>query len=580
MIMLLKIILVIFLSFVILGFNSCQNHPVLPKNAQNELTVSPDTAWKSLTLREKIGQVVCLGYDKNQIQGVGNGSADTFLNKYPVGAMFLANWVLGNSTPPDSLSQLYIKTIGELAKASKTPLLFSEDFETGMGNAMPNFTLLPAEMGLGATQSIQYAHWYGDMVASELRSIGLNWILNPVADLNMNPFNHLVNVRSVGDHPEKAAKMLSSQVIAMQKHHLAATAKHFPGDGTDFINQHFCTSQMKLSYSEWQKTFGLVYKQLIDDGIMAIMAGHITFPGYQKELWNGEYLPATLSPELLKGLLKGTLGFGGVIVSDALNMAGIAGYFPNQLETEIACFNAGCDILLWPSLEFMDTLEARIVRKEMDEDRLNDAVSRVWNMKRKLGLFDKGYQIFDTLSKEEFQDHSAKATEITQKSMTLLSDKNNLLPLDTSSSKKILLCVVSGGDQQVTFIPFKEALTAKGFEVDIRSNLSFFTHGHELNQLSATYDKFIFIFNSNPANPWGSLDLRGDGALTVWSANKLPHEKVISIAFGNPYENLGYMQRTWCRINCYSADKQSQKILVDGIIGGYEFTGVLPVRVP
>lgn len=566
---------------IVLLFTHCQNHQVLSdKGKEQQQLISPDTSWKSLTLREKIGQVVCLGYDKHQILEKGNGSMDTFFNKYPVGAMFLANWVLGNDATPDSLSQLYIKTITELSKASKTPLLFSEDFETGMGNAMPNYTLLTAEMGLGATQSVQYAGWFGDIVASELRSIGLNWILNPVADLNMNPFNHLVNVRSVGDNPEKAAQMLSAQVNAMQNHHLAATAKHFPGDGTDFINQHFCTSQIKLSYSEWQKTFGLVYQQLIDDGIMAIMAGHITFPGYQKEQLNGEYLPATLSPELLKGLLKGTLGFDGVIVSDALNMAGIAGYYPNQLETEIACFTAGCDILLWPSLEFMDTLEARILRKEMDEERLNDAVSRVWNMKKKVGLFDENYPILEPLSKKELTDHKAKATEIIQKSMTLLSNKDHLLPLDTITSKKILLCVVSDGDQQATFIPFKEALTAKGFEVDIRSNLSFFSHGHELNQLTALYDKFIFIFYSNPANPWGSLDLRGEGALTAWSANKLPHEKVISIAFGNPYENLGYMQRVWCRINCYSADKQSQTILADGITGGYEFTGVLPVRVP
>ena len=559
----------------VLFLSSCQNN-----KTDADKRDKPDTSWESLTLREKIGQVVCLGYDKNQIMEAGNGSVDTFFMKYPVGAIFIANWVLGNYTTPDSLSQLYIKTVLELSKASKTPLLFSEDFETGMGNAMPNYTLLTAEMGLGATDSPLYASWFGDIIASELRSIGMNWILNPVADLNINPFNHLVNVRSVGDNPEKAARMLSEQVKAMQNQKLAATAKHFPGDGTDYINQHFNTSQMKLGYKEWQESYGKVFQKLIDDGIMAIMAGHISFPAYQKETLNGEYLPATLSPELLTGLLKGTFGFKGVIVSDALNMAGISGYYENQLETEMACFKAGTDILLWPSLEFIDTLEARILRKEISEERLNDAVSRVWNMKKKLGLFDDGYEVVKPVSEDLLVGHRSKATEIIQKSMTLVDNRNNLLPLDTFTSKKMLLCVVSDGDQQAAFTSLKEALQAKGFEVDIRSNLSFFSHGHELNNMAATYDKFIFAFYSNPANPWGSLDLRGEGALTVWSLNKLPHNKVISIAFGNPYENLGYMSRVWCRINCYSADKLSQKILVDGLTGGYEFTGVLPVKVP
>jgi len=222
-------------------------------------------------------------------------------------------------------------------------------------------------------------------------------------------------------------------------------------------------------------------QKLIDDGIMAIMAGHISFPAYQKETLNGEYLPATLSPELLTGLLKGTFGFKGVIVSDALNMAGISGYYENQLETEMACFKAGTDILLWPSLEFIDTLEARILRKEISEERLNDAVSRVWNMKKKLGLFDDGYEVVKPVSEDLLVGHRSKATEIIQKSMTLVDNRNNLLPLDTLTSKKMLLCVVSDGDQQAAFTSLKEALQAKGFEVDIRSNLSFFSHGHELN---------------------------------------------------------------------------------------------------
>ena len=539
--------------------------------------VATDTTWMSLSLREKIGQLVCLNYNKEQMLEAGNNSIESFFEKYPVGSLFLANWELGKNAAPDSLMQIYIQTVIETSKASKIPLLYSEDFETGLGSIMPKYTSLTTEMGLGATDSVIYASWYGDIMARESRSIGINWILNPVADLNKNPFNYLTNVRSIGDDQQRAIKMLPSQIKAMQNQKVAATAKHFPGDGTDFINQHFNTSQMKLSYDQWQQEHGKVFKTLIDSGVMTIMPGHISFPAYQKEKLNGEYLPATLSKELLTDLLKENLGFKGVIVSDALNMAGIAGYYKNQLETEIECFKAGTDILLWPSLTFIDSVEARILRKEISEERLNDAVSRVWNMKKKLGLFDKSYQIIKPISEKAIEENKIKALEIAQHSLTLLSNKNNLLPLDTLTSKKILICVISEADQKETFTVLKDQLITKGFEVDIRDNLSFFSNAGNLKTLAATYDKIIFAFYSNPQNPWGSLSLRGDQALSMWSANMLPFNKVISIGFGDPYKNLIYMPRTWSRINCYNVDDLSQIALADALIGAFEFTGTSPV---
>jgi beta-N-acetylhexosaminidase len=543
---------------------------------KTDAAITTDTTWKSLSLREKIGQVVCLKYSKQQMREVGNGSLQSFFDKYPVGSLFLANWEIEKYVSRDSMSHEYRRTVNELSKASKFPLLFSEDFESGVGSSMPDYTPLVTEMGLGATNSKLYASWYGKIMSSELRSIGINWVLNPVADLVKNPFNYITNVRSIGDDVNRAVKMLPAQVKAMQNNKLAATAKHFPGDGTDYINQHLTTSQMKLSVEEWKQQHGKVFQTLIDSGLMVIMPGHISFPAYQKEKLNGEYLPATLSKELLTSLLKGEMGFKGVIVSDALNMAGIAEYYPNQLETEIECFKAGTDILLWPSLAFVDSVEARILRKEIPMERLNDAVSRVWNMKKQLGLLDKGYMPIKPISEKEMEEHKQKAEEIAQHSLTLLSNKNKVLPIDTLTSKNILLCVVSENDQTKTFSELKEQLTSKGFKVTVQQNLPFYSSEERLPEIEKQYDKILFLFYSTP----GSITSWGEQSLTMWSANKLSYNKVICIGFSDPFINLIYMPRIWCRINCYNADKYSQRMLVEGLMGKFEFTGISPVEYP
>ncbi len=233
-----------------------------------------------------------------------------------------------------------------MTKESKNPLLLLEDFECGLESSFTEYSNLPGEMGLGATNSSELAYVYGEIIAREARSVGINWLLHPVSDLNLNPFNFLTNVVSVGDDPNSAIDLLERQVQGMQAQKVAATAKHFPGDGTDFIDQHFTTSQMMLSYDDWLKQHGRVFQSLIENGVMSIMPVHISFPDYQKETVNGEKLPATSSREIMTELLKEKLGIDGVVVSDALNMGGIAGYYENQIETEVECFKAGADILI------------------------------------------------------------------------------------------------------------------------------------------------------------------------------------------------------------------------------------------
>lgn len=562
---------------VLLSF-SCQNKPgqqIENKEAEEKL----NQGWRKLSLREKVGQLVCYQFNYNEMLEYGDGSLKGFLEKYPVGSIFMANWALEGLKGKDSIKSQYVNIVTELDKASKYPLLFSEDFETGLGFAVEGYTQMVAEMGLGAANSEKLASNYGEIIAREARSCGINWLLNPVADLNLNPFNFITNVRSLGKDPELSVKLLPNQIKSMQEHGVAATAKHFPGDGTDFINQHFSTSTNQLSWENWWKTYGKVFQKLIDSDVMAIMPGHITLPSFQKVKKNGEYLPATLSHELMTDLLKTDMGFNGVVVSDALNMAGMANYYNGQIETEVECFKAGADVLLWPQLSIIDTIEARVLRGDIDIARLEDAVSRVWNLKKKLGLFESDYQAILPISETTILKHHEMAYEIAKQSLTLISSPSNQ-PILNSSDHKILLVEVVQEYKSELFNVLCKELERRGYELEVRRDLSYFKAGSELPDINDEFDKIIFAYYSSPGSPWGELSLNGDEALTMWSANMFTPEKVISIGFGDPYKNILYLRRSHCRINCYNIDEGTQKALAGALVGEYHFSGKSPVSYP
>jgi beta-N-acetylhexosaminidase len=363
----------------------------------------------------------------------------------------------------------------------------------------------------------------------------------------------------------------------MQKQKVAATSKHFPGDGTGYTNQHFSITPMNLSYKKWTHQHGRVFQTMIDSGVMCIMAGHISFPDYEKNLTDAGYLPATLSDELMTKLLKNEMGFKGVVVSDALNMAGIHTYYPTQLETEIACFKAGADVLLWPRLEIIDTIEARINRGEIPMERLNDALGRIWRMKKQLGVFEKDYQYVQPISDEQLKKDNETAYEIASKAVTVIENKKQMIPLDTATSKNILVVYISANDLTERFKPMVDQLKSQGFKVDTRHNLSWFLYARMVDSIAVNYQKVIVVFNQTPGNPWGTLGLSGDEALSTWSVNMLPLSQVISIGFGDPYKNFIDMPRIWCRINVYNADQNSQKAVVDVLTGKIKATATSPV---
>ncbi len=566
---------IIFLSSLLL---SCQKDKKLKQDhsVPTDLFVARDSSWQSLSLREKIGQTMIIrAYHTEQVNRFG--SIDSMMKRYPVGGIFIPFWEFIGRMPDSVVIPTIKKVVTDYKQAARFPVFVTEDFERGVGSVYKTYTHMPVEMSLGAADNPELAFAYGNAIAKEASTLGVNWLLHPLADLNMNPLQDLVIERAISDNSDRALPLLKAQIKGINAHNTIATIKHFPGDGATMRNQHFVTSANNLSVKEWQKTFGNIYQNLIDNDVDCIMAGHIRFPAYQTEKLNGVLPPATLSEELLNGLLKQKMHFKGVIISDALNMGGVAGYYPNELETAVAAFKAGVDVVLWPGLAYMDTIESRIKRGKIPMKRLNDAVKRIWRLREKHGLLKKKNNFLYTLTDKDMENIKQTANKVAQNAVTLLSDPKHI-PLNPKTDKHILIVNISYNDKTKDLTYTKSLLEQKGFAVDtILHNPRFFSWDRRLDYFNG-FDKIIVAMENKYFDPLGAAMFKADEAAAVWTMNMVNPDKIIAVSYSNPYYPNFYFENAYIKINAYSLDKFTQKAVVDALTGSIPFKGTSPVK--
>ena len=307
-----------------------------------------------LSLREKIGQT-----SQEILSGFRSwhaGSLADLFGEYPVGSLFVGNDVINSQGDETSVAGV----IAEFQGNSRTPLSIAGDLENGAGHAVKNMTTFPPQLCLGATDSEELAYDFGKYCALEAKVLGFNWTFGPVADLPINWRNPALVNRMLGDDPQRVIALLRKIIRGYQDHGLSATAKHFPGDGVDYRDQHLITSVNSLSKEEWMASFGEIYRACFQEDVHAVMTGHIALPWLDKTVGRGgRPRPGTVSPDIMTKLLRDELGFEGVVVSDALIMAGFTGWADWETRT-IEAFNAGTDVMLWPGKEYFDLMERAI----------------------------------------------------------------------------------------------------------------------------------------------------------------------------------------------------------------------------
>ncbi len=522
---------------------------------------------EEMTLREKINQTIVTLMEKGKKPDFAPGAA------------FFFGQIITDADEA-GLDELrgYVK---ELAEKCDIPPLITSDFENGCGSMVKALTPLPYMMGLGATDDAETAYNYGKVTALEGRTIGANWSFSPVSDLNRNRRNPLINNRGMTDNTELAVKMLPEIIKGMQDHGLSACAKHFPGDGMDYRDQHIVTTYNSCDMEDWRATYGRVFAETIAAGVDSIMAGHIGLPAYTKTLSErfGMPLPATLSKELITDLLKGEMGYEGIVVTDAIGMGGFAGWYPTQEITEIESFKAGCDMMLWPSESYADNLEKAILSGEVPMSRLDDAVTRILRIKEKRGLFDENRELFYELTDadkafiKEFQQHCA------EQSITLVRNEAGHLPLDPQKTPRLGICVVAEYAPALAEARvLKEEFEKRGFIVDYTEEGR--VPNAERQRFYRENDLILYATFSRSFRPVGFLDYTDGRAARIQRAFLTPNavDQVMVASFGSPYFGDQYFEKAQTYVNAYSMLACSVKAFVRAACGEIEFQGKSPVE--
>ena len=518
--------------------------------------------FSGLTLREKVAQtVVCLHTGKNS----------PFVDE-PVGGVFMGAQVITEVLDDDGIATMR-ENAQKYLNNCKIPPIFFSDFECGCGGYIKGLTNLPLLMGLGAANDERLAYDYGKATALEGTTAGITAAFTPVCDINYNFRNPLVNVRSVSDDPDRALPLLKNIIKGMQENGLAACAKHFPGDGVDFRDQHIITTENSLSMDKWWATYGRVYKELIDEGVEMVMAGHITLPAYQKERKDGFPLPATLSKELLTDLLKGELGFKGVVVSDAAMMGGFNGYYENQTKTQVECFKAGCDLVLWPTSEYIDAVTKAIESGEIPMSRLDDALERIGNLKDKYAVKFKN---LPELTAEKMNFARRTAEKIANASITLVKNKVDLFPLKKSVKKVLLVSLCNHNAGLSSVAAMEEALKSRGIEVVHYKQCR--PSDEEFDRQASESDLILYAIYTRSFRPVGPIDLWEDKCWAIAKSYFHSLEKTAYVSFGSPYFANQYFERANTYVNAYSMMPVSVEAFVKAMFGEIGFNYDSPVK--
>ena len=546
-----------------------KNKPFCLNDAEIEWV---EKTLEQMSLEEKIGALFCpIGYSTEPEY------LDMMLG-FHIGGLFFR----------DGVGEEMRKTFEYAQSHSRIPLLIPSNLEAGGDGAATNGTPYGKQMACAAAGDKKYAYRLGKIACTEAAALGINWAFAPVVDIDRNYHNPITNVRTYGDDPDTVYTYAKEYMRAAKECNVAVSVKHFPGDGVDERDQHLVTSVNSLSMEEWDETYGKIYRRLIEDGALTVMAGHIAMPAYQ-EHYNpqtaGSTIPASLSRELLNNLLRDKLGFNGLVITDATPMVGFTSAMAREKSVPLA-IESGCDMFLFnkdlaEDYQFMmDGYKSGV----LSEKRLLEANKRILALKAALKLHEKkaaGTLVppEESLQVLKSRQHVEWAKELADRSITLVKDTQKLLPVSAERYPKVLLEIMGGFPSNERVLKqVKEELEKKKFQVFVYEKENFEIGVDSVKTFKEKYDLVIYIGNVENASNQTTNRLNwytfwGQGNNVPWFANEIP---VLFISVANPYHLLDVpMIKTY--INCYSNNEYVIEAVVEKITGNSEFKGKNPV---
>lgn len=470
-------------------------------------------------------------------------------------------------------------------ESAKVPPIFTGDIEGGT-ISHPFATAVPNLMGLAAANDPALTGSLARLVARESRVLGYDWSFGPVVDLNVAFRSAIVGTRSFGSDPKRVTAHALAYIAALQDEGLAACVKHWPGDGLDDRDQHLLTSVNPLSVEEWHALFGRIYGAVIASGVMTVMSAHVALPAYIRarmpEARREAFQPATVSRLLNEDLLRGELGFRGLVISDATGMGGLTSWMERSKAVPAVIAN-GCDMFLFsraPERDFGFMLDG-LRNGDLSEARLYEAVTRILSLKAKLGLHERAPEtrmlpIDEMRSQLRTPANLETAQAACGQAVTLVKDTQALLPLNAATHRRVVYLAEEGysfwdGALARSYDPFLTAMRERGF--DMRP------YDPEAMPTREDTDLVLYLVGQE-ATPSASriyldfVKLHGGmrKAMTQF-AREIP---TALISFGQPYYLYDAPHMATC-INAYSAIAPVQEEVVRRIAGNVPFTGSSPV---
>jgi beta-N-acetylhexosaminidase len=385
---------------------------------------------RKLTLEEKVGQVFMI-WCRASFLNVDNPEYLQWLEdmqKYHVGSFAMTVHVDGpyllRSEPYEAAELL-----NRLQSESKLPLLFAADFERGVSMRLLGTTVFPHAMAFGGDGKVEDAETFGSITALESRAIGIHWNFFPDADVNSNPANPIINTRSFGEDPKQVGDLVAAYIKGAHEGGMLTTVKHFPGHGDTATDSHLGVASVNVDRAHLDSIELPPFRQAIAAGVDSVMVAHVTVPALDSDPNH----VATISPAIVSDLLENQLGFKGIIVTDALDMAGLTHLFANNVgRAAVEAFKAGNDLLLIPAdfpASYNAMLQA-VQSGEISRERLDHSVLKILKTKASLGLQDARTVDVKALANLVGKpDNLAFGQQVADGAITLVRDNGKVLPL-------------------------------------------------------------------------------------------------------------------------------------------------------
>jgi beta-N-acetylhexosaminidase len=523
---------------------------------------------KTMTLSEKVGQMLVA-----QIEGRYNGNED---KNYKLLSRLVQEGKVGGIMflKGDAFSAAMLAN--HFQSLASRPLLMSADMERGLAMRLTGATQFPPNMAVAAARDPQLAADMAKYIAQEARAVGLNYNYAPTVDLNSNPLNPIINTRSFGDDVTLTTTMSNAIIEGLQSNGVIATAKHFPGHGDVTVDSHIALPVLQADRKRLDEYELKPFKAAIDQGVISVMIGHLAVPKL-----TGNMDPASISREIVSGLLRKELGFKGLIITDALNMKALYNG-SNVAEISVKAVKAGNDLLLFspdPELAHSSIVKA-VEEGTIAIDQINNSVRRI--LQAKAWLDRNSRKLVDlnrVVAEESPESHRELAKKIASRAITIVRDANNYLPLwPSSTSGAVLNIILQDKKNSETGTEYMKNLErfypVTHIRIDPETDSSGYASAYDLASRSSAV---IITSYVQALSGSGTLKLTEKQQSFVHSLSSFTSKKpLIFISLGTPYL-INYFPEITTYLCTYSSHETSEGLAVDALRGELKPQGLLPV---